>query len=60
MYMPEVLPPTEQAIIARETQLSLMWDKIQELKLSDPFAAQIMYEKYKKIADELPPPIPTE
>ena len=36
-----------------------MWDKIQELKLTDPFAAQIMYEKYRLIAGEIPPSIPT-
>lgn len=46
------------------TQLDLMWDKIQELKQTDEFAAQCMYEKYKAIGDELskelPPPIPTE
>lgn len=36
-----------------------MWDKIQELKLIDSFAAQVLYEKYKARAGELPPPIPT-
>ena len=50
---------TEELLSRKEVQLELMWDKIQELKLTDPFAAQIMYEKYRLIAGEIPPSIPT-
>lgn len=37
-----------------------MWDKIQELKQTDSFAAQIMYMKYQNMLRELPPPVPNE
>lgn len=57
--MPEI-SEAESLIASIETKLEIMWDKIQELKAIDVFAAQIMYEKYKAIADELPPPIPTD
>lgn len=42
-----------------ETRLSQMWDKIQELKTTDTFAAQVLYEKYKKLELELPPALPS-
>lgn len=49
----------EENLQNEETQLELMWDKIQELKQTDEFAAHVMYEKYKARAGELPPPIPS-
>jgi len=50
----------ENKLQAFESQLELMWDKIQELKQTDSFAAQILYEKYRKLLSELPPPLPKE
>lgn len=49
----------EQTIQATEAKLDIMWDKLQELKETDPLAAQFLYEKYKAIALELPPPVPS-
>lgn len=49
---------TEQEIQAKEIELDVMWTNIERLKLTDTFAAQIMYEKYRRIACELPPPLP--
>lgn len=42
------------------TKLESMWDRIQELKQTDALAAQIMYEKYKKIEKELEAELPPE
>jgi hypothetical protein len=42
-----------------ESQLIAMWDKIQLLRQSDALAAQVLYEKYKKLELELPPAIPS-
>ena len=39
-----------------ETILEEMWNKIQELKLTDEFASQILYEKYRKLCGDIPPP----
>ncbi len=37
------------------------WERIQSLKHSDPFQAQVLYEKYKtmgkELEAELPPPL---
>jgi hypothetical protein len=50
---------TEEKLSQEQAELDILWDKIQELKLTDEFAAQVMYEKYRVRAGELPPPIPT-
>jgi hypothetical protein len=50
---------TEEKLNALQLELDLLWDKIQELKLTDTLAAQILYEKYKKKLGEIPPPIPS-
>lgn len=44
---------------AAQDSLDQMWDKIQELKETDTLAAQVMYEKYRKLSGELPPPTPS-
>lgn len=49
---------TEEVLSGKEAELDLMWDKIQELKETDKFAAQVLYEKYRKLAGDIPPPIP--
>lgn len=49
----------EEKLLAIQAQLDTMWDKIQELKQTDTLAAQVMYEKYKKLEAEIPPPIPS-
>lgn len=55
----EVQKLKEDKLLQEQAELDLMWDKIQELKQTDEFAAQVMYEKYRVRAGELPPPIPT-
>lgn len=55
----EVESKTEDKLSQKQVELDLLWDKIQELKEKDTFAAQIMYEKYKAMSGEIPPPIPT-
>lgn len=50
---------TEKVIHANVLRMKELWDKIQILKEYDTLAAQVMYEKYKAIADRLPPPIPS-
>jgi hypothetical protein len=50
----------EDTIEAKQAQLDLMWDKIQELKHKDTFAAQCLYEKYKVMLEQLPPPLPVD
>jgi hypothetical protein len=47
------MPNQDAFIVEMTTKLNVMWDKIDSLKHSDPFAAQCLYEKYKKLADEL-------
>lgn len=49
---------TEEKLSQEQAELDILWDKIQELKHTDEFAAQVMYEKYRARAGELPPPIP--
>ena len=48
----------EEKLSQEQAELDILWDKIQELKHTDEFAAQVMYEKYRAKAGELPPPIP--
>jgi hypothetical protein len=55
----ELKNSNEEKLLAMEAELDLMWDKIQELKETDPFAAQVMYLRYKTMANDLPPPNPT-
>jgi hypothetical protein len=50
---------SEERIKAKENELELLWDKIQNTVDTDEFAAQVMYEKYKQLGGELPPPIPS-
>ena len=50
---------TEENLSAKQAELDLMWSKIQELKETDEFAAQIMYEKYRAMSGEIPPAIPS-
>jgi hypothetical protein len=50
----------EDSIAAKQAELDLMWDRIQELKQTDIFAAQCLYEKYKVILAKLPPPLPID
>lgn len=49
---------TEEVLSGKEAELDLMWDRIQELKQTDTLQAQILYEKYRKLAGDIPPPIP--
>jgi hypothetical protein len=44
---------------AKQDELELMWEQIQELKHTDPFAAQIKYEKYRALAGDIPPAVPS-
>lgn len=46
---------SEPSLIEDE-QLAIMYAKIEELLLTDTFAAQILYEKYRKLAGDIPPP----
>lgn len=45
--------------LSLDAELDLMWEKIQELKETDMLAAQVMYEKYRAKAGDIPPPIPS-
>lgn len=51
---------TEDVLSGKEAELDLMWDKIQELKEKDSFAAQVLYERYKRLAGDIPPPTPSD
>lgn len=49
----------EEKLSEKQLELDLMWDRIQELKFTDEFAAAIMYDKYRRMSGEIPPPVPS-